>query len=105
MPSAPQLSTMQAWLQERQYATPYHWEQTGNDEIEYGLRTEVVLDLAGLVPPTSRPSEPRLLDIGCGDARFAADAARRAATTGVDVSYRALTFARDLVPAARFLSS
>jgi SAM-dependent methyltransferase len=105
MPSTPQLSTMQAWLQERQYATPYHWEQTGNDEIEYGLRTEVVLDLAGLLSPESSRSNQRLLDIGCGDARFAADAARHAATVGVDVSYRALTFARDLVPSARFLSS
>src|SRR4051794_7992467 len=105
MPAAPQLSTMQAWLQERQYATPYHWEQTGNDEIEYGLRTEVVLELAGLVSTASRESDHRLLDVGCGDARFAADAARRAATVGVDVSQRALMFARDLVPAARFLAS
>jgi SAM-dependent methyltransferase len=105
MPAAPQLSTMQAWLQERQYATPYHWEQTGNDEIEYRLRTEVVLELAGFPSSPSARINKRLLDIGCGDARFAADAARCARTVGVDVSQRALTFARDLVPAATFLAS
>jgi SAM-dependent methyltransferase len=106
MPPAPQLATMQAWLQERQYATPYHWEQTGNDEIEYRLRTEVVLELAGFLPTTSPPHNgQRLLDIGCGDARFSADAAVCVRTVGVDVSYRALSFARELVPAAAFLSS
>jgi SAM-dependent methyltransferase len=105
MPAAPQLSTMQAWLQERQYARPYHWEQTGNDEIEYRLRTAAVLELAGFSPASSNRTEKRLLDIGCGDARFAADAAGRAWTAGVDVSQRALIFARDLVPAATFLSS
>ncbi|HEY2904268.1 MAG TPA: methyltransferase domain-containing protein [Vicinamibacterales bacterium] len=93
---------MQAWLQERQYATPYHWEQTGNDEIEYHLRTEVVLELARVSSSNADRTKQRLLDIGCGDARFAADAARRAWTVGVDVSQRALTFAHDLVPAGAF---
>jgi len=103
MPATPQLATMQAWLQERQYATPYHWEQTGNDEIEYRLRSEIVLDLARL-PSSPAAMPPRLLDIGCGDARFAADAGRVARVVGVDVSHRALSFARGFVPAGAFLA-
>lgn len=101
---------LREWLQERQYATPYHWRQRPNDEREYQLRTRIALELAQLVHPCDgRPSHdgapPRLLDVGCGDARFVADAARAARTIGVDVSRRALGFARELVPDARFLAS
>lgn len=92
--------SLRAWLQERQYATPYHWHQAGNDELEYQLRTHVVLELAGLDGANGR--RPRLLDVGCGDARFTSDAAARASVVGVDRSARALAFARKLVPAARF---
>lgn len=94
---------LQAWLQERQYATPYHWRQRPNDEQEYQLRTTVVLELAGL--PHGTRTTLRLLDVGCGDARFAADAACVAHTIGIDVSQRALGFARTLVPAARFIAA
>lgn len=99
---------LQAWLQERQYATPYHWRQRPNDEREYQLRTDVVLALAHIHRThrdERRERRPRLLDVGCGDARFAADAARVADTVGVDVSRRALRFARRLVPDAAFLAS
>jgi SAM-dependent methyltransferase len=92
------VTSIQAWLQERQYATPYHWHQRPNDEREYRLRTEIVFALAQL----NGDRGARLLDVGCGDARFAADAAECARTVGVDVSRRALGFARTLVPAARF---
>lgn len=97
--------TLQAWLQERQYATPYHWRQRPNDEIEYQLRTSIVVELAALNRSGSRPRRPRLLDVGCGDARFVADATRHADVVGVDVSQRALGFARTLVPRASFLAS
>ena len=95
--------SLQAWLQERQYATPYHWRQRGNDRIEYQLRTKVVFELAEL---TSAPFDlrPRLLDVGCGDARFTADAARRADAVGVDVSHRALGYARRFAADARFVA-
>jgi SAM-dependent methyltransferase len=101
---------LREWLQERQYATPYHWRQRPNDEHEYQLRTRMALELAQLAHPhDGRPSlngaRPRLLDVGCGDARFVADASRAAQTIGVDVSRRALGFARELVPDARFLAS
>jgi SAM-dependent methyltransferase len=111
---------VKGWLQERQYATPYHWRQRPNDELEYRLRTQVVFELARLGgsqeqdppfrPPNAGPAvsdgaRPSLLDIGCGDARFAAAAARRAHVFGVDISRRALSHARGLVPAANFAAS
>src|SRR2546430_8454759 len=90
--------SLQAWLQERQYATPYHWRQRPNDEQEYRLRTAVVLELAGMAAsPPDAPARPALLDIGCGDGRFTADAARRARAIGLDVSHRAPGHARALV--------
>ena len=107
--------SIQARLQERQYATAYHWRQRPNDEREYQLRTRLALELAGLpsaadaapAPAAGGGSgtRPRLLDIGCGDARFTADAVRVSRAVGVDVSRRALGFARELVPDARFLAS
>jgi|SRR5579871_3567179 len=94
------------WLQERQYATPYHWRQAPNDEREYQLRTQLVLRLAQISgSPDASFIKPRLLDIGCGDARFTADAALHARVVGVDVSRRALGYARDLAPMARFAAS
>jgi SAM-dependent methyltransferase len=104
--------TVQAWLQERQYATPYHWNQNGNDAIEYQLRTTIVLGMAGLPPngsgiapaPGARP-RVRLLDVGCGDARFLADAAVHGNAVGIDVSRRALGHAERLVHDARFVRS
>ena len=100
---------LQAWLQERQYATPYHWRQRPNDEREYQLRTRIALELAQLIDISgairSNHVRPRLLDVGCGDARFVADALRAARAIGVDVSRRALGFARELVPDAHFLAS
>src|ERR1051325_9176811 len=113
------------WLQERQYETPYHWRQRPNDEREYQLRTDTVLDLAGLTAssldplratgsettgltntggraglrgPGTKRERPTLLDIGCGDGRFTADAARVGRAVGTDVSRRALGHARVLVP-------
>jgi SAM-dependent methyltransferase len=94
--------SLQSWLQERQYSSPYHWRQRGNDRVEYQLRTRVVLEFAGLTAPVDL--RPRLLDVGCGDARFAADATRWADTIGVDVSHRALGFARRLATGARFVA-
>lgn len=100
---SPRRRSIQAWLQERQYATPYHWSQGGNDELEYQLRTNLVLQFSGL-DQGSANGHARLLDIGCGDARFLGDAAMRVRAVGVDVSQRALSHARRLVPNARFIS-
>src|SRR5581483_12217929 len=76
VPPTDERRMLQAWLQERQYATPYHWRQRPNDEREYQLRTDVVLALAHIHRThrdERRERRPRLLDVGCGDARFAAD--------------------------------
>lgn len=97
--------TLQSWLQERQYATPYHWHQRHNDEVEYGLRTNIVVELAAINGTISRRHRPRLLDVGCGDGRFTADAARHAETVGVDLSRRAIGFAHTLAPQVSFLAS
>jgi SAM-dependent methyltransferase len=101
--------SLEAWLQERQYAVPYHWRQRPNDEREYLLRTAIVLELEGVADGSdASPSSERpltLLDVGCGDGRFTADAARRTSAIGVDVSRRALDHARALVPQARFVTS
>lgn len=96
----PRPGSLQRWLQERQYATPYHWNQRINDELEYQLRTRIVLELAEL---TSAP-RARLLDVGCGDARFLADAAAHADAVGIDVSTRAIGHAHRLVPTARVVT-
>ena len=105
------------WLQERRYATPYHWRQPPNDEREYQLRTQLVFQLTRIAgseepacendagPVLSDPALPRLLDIGCGDARFTADATSHARVVGVDISTRALAYARALAPAARFVAT
>src|SRR4051794_8519981 len=88
-----------AWLQERQYSSAYHWSYSRNNRLEYALRTRVVLDLLAL----EQSPGARLLDVGCGDARFVAEAARHAEVWGTDPSARALRHARRLVGTARFV--
>ena len=96
---------LRAWLQEQQYSTPYHWHQRPNDEREYRLRTDVVLELAGLSPSPSTGERARLLDVGCGDGRFSAAATGAARVVGVDVSQRALRYAAGLVEGAVFVAA
>lgn len=107
MPNALRLPDLRPWLQERQYAAPYHWSYRGGNLLQYQLRTRVVLELLDVAPVASsrahRPRPlPRLLDVGCGDARFLAETAWRVEGWGVDTTRRALGFARRLVPRARF---
>lgn len=108
MPNALRLPDLRPWLQERQYVAPYHWSYRGGNLLQYQLRTRVVLDLLDVAPLTSasrsrraRPL-PRLLDVGCGDARFLAESTWRVEGWGVDATRRALGFARRLAPRARF---
>jgi SAM-dependent methyltransferase len=90
------------WLQERQYSNPYHWSWRRNNALMYQLRTDVVLDLLGVRKGDPASGRLRLLDVGCGDARFLGDAARVTHAFGVDYSSRALVFARQLVPESTF---
>lgn len=86
------------WLQERRYRTPYHWHYTRNNRLAYELRTEVVRELLGLPRPGGE--RPRLLDVGCGDARFLGEVEAAVEAYGVDVSARALAHGRRMVPGA-----
>lgn len=93
------------WLQERQYRTAYHWRYERNNRLAYQLRTRVVLDLLDLpraAPAGQDAPRPRLLDVGCGDARFLGDAVQHVEGFGVDISPRALAHGRRMVPDARF---
>jgi len=95
---------LKRWLQERQYARPYHWHMSRANELEYALRSRVVLELAGL-SGHGNGHRPRLLDLGCGDGRFSATATEHATVTGTDYSPRAVGYAQRLVPHARFVAS
>ena len=90
------------WLQERQYTNPYHWSWRRSNALMYQLRTDVVLNLLGVHDENGSKSRLCLLDVGCGDARFLADASGVTQAYGVDFSYRALSFARQLVPQSAF---
>jgi SAM-dependent methyltransferase len=96
---------LQSWLQEQQYSTPYHWRQRPNDEREYCLRTDIVFELAGLSSWPCAREQPRLLDLGCGDGRFSAQASDAARVVGIDVSPRALHYAAALVRGATFIAA
>lgn len=82
---------------ERRYSVPYNWLHP-----EYSMRwvhKEGLLRIvAGMLESGSR-----VLDVGCGDAWYSARMASRGLeVTGVDVSERAIAFARLIVPDARF---
>lgn len=95
-------ATFQAWLRERR--EPYHWLRPGNGALEHGLRTKTVLDLARLTDHGPNAPRLRLLDIGCGDARFVSDALPFAAAFGLDRSLRTLGSAARLARRGRFLA-
>lgn len=102
----PHPPSTQARLQEDQYHFPYHhipqWEDGAFRQarqldwgFEYASYVSFLLDRLGTIPFQS------LLDVGCGDGRFLAELSRRnpdTALTGIDVSPRAILFARALVP-------
>jgi SAM-dependent methyltransferase len=85
--------------QDDYYDIPYHWELQKNARLLYELRTQLVLDLLGDL------SDQIVLDFGCGDARFTADLRSVGVyrSVGVDISERALRFARCLVPEGEFV--
>lgn len=89
---------------EEKYALPYHWfPQKRIRRFDWEEKQRLVFSL--LETHLERPVE-RYLDVGCGDGRWTADVHRRLGggceTTGVDVSERALAFARLISPALAF---
>lgn len=95
-------------IQECQYSLPYHyfpWEQDGIWRVgrflwwgfEYLAVLDTVLRLAGKYV-VSRNGPVKVLDFGCGDGRVIVELLARypclSVVAGVDISERALTFAR-----------
>lgn len=85
-------------IQEHQYQQPYHWMLSKNVKALFDLRSQIVLTM---IQPVSGK---KCLDIGCGDGKFTSILATHAAeVVGIDISDRALCFAKCLVPNAKFL--
>jgi len=86
-------------IQESEYEYPYHWMLRRNTLRYYNLRTEIVLSMLGPLAGKA------VLDIGCGDGRFTSALVKAGAArvAGIDISERALRFARALVPEGEFL--
>lgn len=86
-------------LQEEQYNLPYHYIPT-NDKgwLEYNsLLKQVILEIERL------NIKQNVLDCGCGDGRLSYELAKRGfKITGIDISERALAFAKIFVPDGRF---
>ncbi len=95
-------------IQERQYSIPYHylpWEQDGVWRVgcflwwgfEYLAVLNTVLELVGKILQHDQ-SQAKVLDFGCGDGRLIVELLARypslAIVAGVDISEKALTFAR-----------
>lgn len=99
-----EIDETKADLQERMYAWPYHFflappggRQSLADELHYLGAIDCALDL--LMPLRGKS----VLDAGCGEGRVTWEVVRRGARVqGVDLSERAITMARMLVPDAQF---
>ena len=89
---------------EEKYSLPYHWfPQKRIRRFDWEEKQRLVFSL--LETHLQSPVE-RYLDVGCGDGRWTADVHRqlgtRQETTGVDISERALAFARLISPELTF---
>jgi SAM-dependent methyltransferase len=98
-------------IQEKEYIFPYHYiprfeggifaqYMNLNWGFEYLSSMEFIIDLLKEVPFES------LIDVGCGDGRFCAEAAKRfpgRRICGVDISERAVSLARALNPELEFI--
>ena len=85
-------------IQDQQYEIPYHWMLTKNSKALYDLRNQMALEMIGSL------EGKKCLVVGCGDGREAADLITNGAAEviGIDISKKALQFARCLVPKAHF---
>lgn len=98
------LSTEQQ-LQEDEYEYPYHWaieKSTQTGRLYFGY-----LDLAiKISAQLSNSKSAKILDLGCGDARFLKELEDRYQHSlyGIDYSERAISFAKLLLPNVTFSS-
>ena len=84
-------------LMEQKYRLPYQWSEDSFSRFQIIYRSYVQQAL-GLLPPPSA----HILDAGCGDGRVAGLLVEHGYTvTGIDVSERAIGYARLLVPEAK----
>lgn len=107
----PSLHSPQQRSQEEQYGFPYHHvPQWGGDNFrpfrvlpaahEYAACFRFFMDRLSRLEFTS------ILDLGCGDGRLTAELCARfpqAEVTGIDISDRAIAFARAFAPRAQFV--
>lgn len=84
--------------QDNEYSKPYHWMWNKNLERLFNLRTQITLNSIGSL------ERKKILDFGCGDGKFSSILLENNAAyvAGVDISTKALRFARCLVPKADF---
>jgi ubiquinone/menaquinone biosynthesis C-methylase UbiE len=92
--------------QEDEYSHPYHWcinKKTQSGRLYFGY-----LDLAISMSQLMKENKSvRILDVGCGDARFLKELKDRDFSNihGVDYSERAIGFAKQLLPDVTFSSA
>lgn len=104
-PPAPRRDPVQ--VMEEEYALPVHWfpqrRLAGFSREKKRQIAFSMLERVGLSPAT------RFVDVGCGDGRWTADIARKygplARVCGVDMSARAIAFARLICPEYEFFES
>ena len=94
---------MNSYDHDQDYALPYHWSMSADDlaggGTDYWQYVNKALEIIGGLP------RGQVLEVGCGDGRIAAEIAARfseAEVTAVDVSERAIGFAKLLAPRVDF---
>ncbi|MCH9647242.1 MAG: class I SAM-dependent methyltransferase [Deltaproteobacteria bacterium] len=90
--------------QEKQYRLPYHWFP--EQRLPRFFREEKQRIIFELISRNGPPSIGRYLDFGCGDGRWTSDVFDHLAgdtrAFGVDISERAIAFARLITPEIDF---
>lgn len=90
-------------LQEERYHFPYHYLSLELDEYRLIWHLEYLELLASARRALGPPAGRRVLDAGCGDGRFCHEVAGEDCTVvGVDLSERAIAFARAFNPDVDF---
>ncbi|MBP6881379.1 MAG: class I SAM-dependent methyltransferase [Candidatus Pacebacteria bacterium] len=97
--------TTKQQIQEDEYTHPYHWCKTRITKS--GRAYFGYLDLATEVSNAMKNESIRILDVGCGDARFLKELKDKNYHDlhGIDYSEKAISFARLLLPEVIFSSA
>ena len=93
-------------IQDERYFLPYHYMDFESDEanllnlVEYKSRIRRVIEIIKEYMPCAE----NMLDVGCGDGRFCYEAKEIENRVGIDISNKAITWARLLNPDCTFYS-